>query len=290
MQYIFDRVLPRLDGLVTRALGDRIATFEYPYDPRPRYGHGHPSHPALERAFQSLVPEIRANLQLMGKFGPQLLAIPHDSDAARPHEPHWANGWLPALDAVSLYAAVANGRPGRYMEVGSGNSTKFAARAKRDFAIGVEITSIDPWPRAEIDVLCDEVIRAPLEATDLRIFDDLDSGDILFIDNSHRSFQNSDVTVFFLEVLPNLKPGVIVGIHDIFLPNDYPPSWKRRWYNEQYLLAACLLSRDPGFRVTMPNAFVTGRPDLHQELSPLWAALARQDLHLGGAAFWIVKT
>ena len=66
----------------------------------------------------------------------------------------------------------------------------------------------------------------------------LSAGDMVFIDNSHRAFQNSDVTVFFTEVLPALPAGVAYGIHDIFLPDDYPAGWSDRFYNEQYLLAA----------------------------------------------------
>jgi hypothetical protein len=77
---------------------------------------------------------------------------------------------------------------------------------------------LDPEPRAQIDALCDTSIRRRLEDCDLSMFDQLEAGDILFFDGSHRVFTNSDVTVFFLELMPRLKPGVIVHIHDIFLP------------------------------------------------------------------------
>ncbi len=76
---------------------------------------------------------------------------------------------------------------------------------------------------------------------DLALFRELQAGDVLFIDSSHRCFMNSDVTVLFLEVLPNLPPGVLVQVHDIFIPYDYPREWVERYYAEQYLLSCYLL-------------------------------------------------
>lgn len=112
-----------------------------------------------------------------------------------------------------------------------------------------EITSIDPYPRAEIDQISNLVYRKGVEEIDLSLFDSLSENDIVFFDGSHRSFQNSDVTVFFLEIIPRLKPGVVVGVHDIFLPNDYPPDWLERYYNEQYLLATYILAKGPEFKL-----------------------------------------
>jgi hypothetical protein len=97
---------------------------------------------------------------------------------------------------------------------------------------------------AEIDRLCDSVIRRPLEELDLSIFDDLEPGDFLFIDSSHRTFSNSDVTVVFMDVLPRLRTGVIVHFHDIFWPYDYLPEWANQYYSEQYLLHSYLLGAD----------------------------------------------
>jgi hypothetical protein len=137
-------------------------------------------------------------------------------------KPFWVNGWLPGLDSVSIYTILAKFNPRSYVEVGSGNSTKFAHRAIIDQKLRTHIVSIDPEPRAAIDSLADTTIRKPLEDADLGLFRNLQSGDVVFIDSSHRSFQNSDVTVFFTEILPMLPGGVVYGLHDIFLPNDYP--------------------------------------------------------------------
>ena len=146
-----------------------------------------------------------------------------------------------------------------YVEIGSGNSTKFVARAIADHRLDAEIISIDPEPRAEIDALCDQVLRSPLEHCDLGVFDTLGAGDIVFADNSHQSFMNSDVTVFFCEILPRLARGVIVGIHDIFLPDDYPADWAGRYYSEQYLLACYLLAETRRFDVVLPVHFANAR-------------------------------
>ena len=91
-----------------------------------------------------------------------------------------------------------------------------------------KITSIDPYPRAEIDRLSQVIVRKPFESLKAdQTLADLEAGDMLFIDNSHRVLPNSDATVFFLEWLPKLADGVIVQIHDIYLPWDYPPKHVR---------------------------------------------------------------
>src|SRR5690606_12269248 len=123
---------------------------------------------------------------------------------------------------------------------------------------------IDPYPRANIDSLSDEIIREPLEALESmdRIVDMLRSGDILFIDNSHRVFPNSDAMVCFMEILPYLRQGVIVHIHDIYLPYDYPQFMCDRFYNEQYFLAALLMGDRSRYEVLLPNFFISEDKEL----------------------------
>jgi hypothetical protein len=115
-------------------------------------------------------------------------------------------------------------------------------------------------------------------------------GDILFIDNSHRSFPNSDVTVFFSEVLPALKPGAIWGLHDIFLPWGYPEEWSDRYYNEQYLLQAYLLRGGGDDEILLPVRWAKDQPGL---LGILEALRARKDLFRdlepNGGCFWMQR-
>ncbi|MBI2682477.1 MAG: class I SAM-dependent methyltransferase [Acidobacteriales bacterium] len=202
-------------------------------------------------------------------------------------DPCWINKWLDGLDTLALYGFVAQNKPGTYLEVGSGYSTKVVRRAIRDHGLATRLVSIDPHPRAEIDAICDEVVRQPLEAPDLGVVDRLNAGDILFVDNSHRSFMNSDVTVFFLEILPRLRPGVLVHIHDIYLPYDYMPERAEWYYSEQYLLAASLLAGHANYEIVLPNHFLEHEPELIKAVDPLWAEPHMTGVTRMGASFWL---
>jgi hypothetical protein len=202
-------------------------------------------------------------------------------------EPCWINGWMPALDGVALYGFLVTHKPKLYLEVGSGNSTKFARKAIVDHNLDTKIVSIDPCPRAEINNLCDEVIRKPVEDIDLQVFDRLTSNDILYIDNSHRIFMNSDATAIFLDVFPRLKSGVLVEIHDVMLPYDYPTEWINRYYSEQYLLAAYMLAQGDLFDIILPNTFISHDPELKRILVPLWEKQEMKNVETHGCSFWI---
>jgi hypothetical protein len=186
-----------------------------------------------------------------------------------------------------LYAMMAKYKPSTYVEIGSGNSTKVAFRAKRDHQLSSRIISIDPSPRAEIDSLADQIIRKPFEEIDLSIFSKLKAGDIVFVDNSHRIFPNSDATVFFLDVLPSLPAGVIVHTHDIYLPYDYPQFMCDRFYSEQYGLAAFLLANPDRYHTIMPNYFVSEDEELKQILLPLWEHKAMPVVERHGGSYWL---
>ena len=259
---------------------------DYPVHPVPRYGHGNPPHPELHSLLERGRDDYRGFLQRCLELAESLVSIPVRGDA-RSQEPAWINGFLPGLDSAALYAFLTHGNPERYVEIGSGNSTKFARRAIRDHGLRTRITSIDPEPRADIDALSDDVVRFPLEAVDLGIITSLRAGDVLFLDGSHRCFTNSDVTVAFLEILPRLAPGVRVQIHDICLPYDYPPTYGDRFYSEQYVLAAYLLGGGNGARVLLPNAFVSQDPELDSILDPIWSRPGFGDVERHGSSFWL---
>src|SRR5262245_57771879 len=223
---------------------------------RSRWGHGDATQPQLRgvlgrgRAdYERLLAEIEQRADV-------LRTVRQEHDPKNPLEPCWNNIWFAALDATMLVSFLLARRPKNYLEIGSGNSTMFANHTRHAANLPTIISSIDPRPRAEIDALCHRKIRAPLEDCDVTLFDELSAGDILFFDGSHRVFMNSDVTVFFLEIMQRLKPGVLVHIHDIFLPADYPPDWSQSLFAEQYMLAAMLLCGAPPFRVIFPSYFV----------------------------------
>jgi hypothetical protein len=121
---------------------------------------------------------------------------------------------------------------------------------------------------------------------DLRLFDGVGPGSLVFFDGSHYCLMGSDATVFFMEVLPRLRPGVLVHVHDIFLPHDYPPAWAKRYYSEQYLLAAWLLGGGSGFRIEFPVHFVLHDTPLMNLAEPIFRTLPAQVRRHGGS-FWM---
>ena len=171
-------------------LGQQAVYLEYPYDFKRRWGtSGHSGLLEMisgrEEVFRQHLTEISAYGGLISRFN-------------KPDEPtlDFDNSFMPVLDGLSVVWAAKRAKQ-LYLEIGSGFSTIYARAALNDGGSPAKILSIDPHPRAEIDKLCDESIRTPLEQIDLTLFDRLDAGDSLFFDGSHRSFTNSDVTVFF---------------------------------------------------------------------------------------------
>ena len=207
--------------------------------------------------------------------------------------PRWCNDFMGAMDAISLYSMVKKHNPRLYVECGSGNSTKFVARAIQDHGLRTKIISIDPYPRAEVDTLCHEIIRTPLQHMDLDFFKSLTSEDIFIFDGSHRAFSNSDVTVFMTELLPEFPSGLLYAIHDICLPDDYPDVWvveEQRYYNEQYLLACYLLGGAMGDTIEMPLKFLSFQPDVQQVFASVWGKDAPLEKATPGACFfWMRK-
>ena len=160
--------------------------------------------------------------------------------AEPPPAPRWHQDWFPRLDAAAAYAIVRMTRPRRIVEVGSGHSTRFLARAVRDGSLGTQITAVDPQPRASIRGLALDWRAHPVQAADPALFGSLEASDILFIDSSHQAKPGSDVEFLLGEALPRLAKGVRIHFHDIFLPDDYPDTWAWRRYNEQQAVAALL--------------------------------------------------
>jgi hypothetical protein len=250
-----------------------------------RFGWDLPPHPQLLERLAAHDERYRATLKNFLPLLPRVAAIPaHPSDD--PSEPNWINLSIPALDAIALYGLLVLCRPRRFLEIGSGFSTKFARRAINDYELPTRIVSIDPEPRAEIDSICDEVVRRPLEDLPMDTFADITPEDFVFIDGSHRVFQGSDATVFFTEVLPGLPTGTLVGVHDIFLPADYPTAWLDWYLSEQYLLACWLLGGER-LKIELPMYYIGETPELHGVLAPFWRhpALAGANYH-GGAFFF----
>lgn len=260
---------------------------EYKVSLQPRYGHGLPPHQGL----YDIINEHRAEYQtLLDKalaLKEYIWTIQDQQREQNPKHPCWNNGFLPGLDIIGIYTMIAEFQPKRYIEIGSGNSTKVAYKAKTEHNKELEIISIDPMPRVEMDNLASKIIRAPFEKIDLSVLDSLAANDILFVDNSHRILPNSDAMVFFLEILPRLKRGVILHIHDVYLPYDYPQFMCDRFYSEQYGLAMYLLANPRKFRPLLPNYFIFEDKELSAQIEPIWAHENLQGVERHGGSFWL---
>lgn len=261
---------------------------EYKVMPKPRYGHGKPPHPILNSIIDGGRAEYASLLKGFKKYETALHEIKDSKEESNEDNPTWNNEYLPGLDIVALYSLISEFKPRNYIEVGSGNSTKVARKAIRDNKLSTKILSIDPFPRAQIDQLADEIIRKPFENMDNYkiLFDRLGPNDILFIDNSHRLFPNSDVMIFFLEILPFLKKDVIVHVHDIYLPYDYPQFMCDRFYNEQYMLAMALIANPAKYKILLPNYFVSQDNELSGILETFWSHKSLNNVERHGGSFW----
>lgn len=155
-------------------------------------------------------------------------------------EPRWTQDWFPRLDGAAAYAIVRRTGPRRIVEIGSGHSTRFMARAVRDGGHGTLVTAVDPAPRADIRRLPVAHVAKAVQHADPSVFADLAAGDVLFIDTSHVVMPGSDVDHLFSTILPALPAGVLVHVHDVVLPDDYPADWRWRGYNEQAAVLAWL--------------------------------------------------
>jgi Methyltransferase domain len=269
--------------------GHLVIGADYRYNPKARNWNSSPGIAQLRHIIAEAEPRFCRNLMDFGQYLRELRMISIEPAAQADTEPCWNNIWFSGLDAVSLYGFIARNKPRCYWEIGSGNSTKFASRAIRDHHLETKIVSIDPQPRDEIDAICDRIIRQPLETVNVELFTRFEPTDILLVDSSHRSLQNSDVTVFFTEILPILPSGILFGLHDIFLPADYSDDYIPRFYNEQYLLAAYLLGGAGGDRIELANSYVSFDRVLSSPVGSLFAEPAMFGIEPCGGMFWMTK-
>lgn len=260
---------------------------EYKVALKPRYGHGQPAHPELLKIIDANRATYNSLLNKALSLKEAIWSIQTADKEKVASNPAWNNGFLPGLDIIGIYTLMAAYQPKKYIEIGSGNSTKVAFKAKKEQNLSTEITSIDPMPRAEIDELADKVIRQPFENINLDLLNDLNENDILFVDNSHRILPNSDSMVFYMEILPRLKKGVIVHIHDIYLPYDYPQFMCDRFYSEQYGLAMYLLANPKKYETILPNYFISEDKELTNLIAPIWEHENLKNVERHGGSFWL---
>lgn len=199
-------------------------------------------------------------------------------------EPRFDQEWFPGLDAAAAYALVRRAKPRRIVEVGSGHSTRFLARAISDGGLATELICIDPAPRASLAGLAVDWLPMLVQDAPHGCFTGLQPGDMLFVDSSHVLMPGSDVDRLLNQILPLLGAGTIVHIHDVFLPDPYPKSWAWRNYNEQSAIAALL--QGEAYEVLFASHYLATRQHDRLATSPLAA------LRLGSAfesSLWLQK-
>ncbi len=205
---------------------------------------------------------------------------------------HYNNHSFESGDAEYLYNMVRYFKPARIIEIGSGHSSLLVKNAleynrKESPEYACKHTCIEPYEMPWLEKTGVEVIRKKVEEVDLSFFKNLRKEDILFIDSSHMIRPQGDVLREYLQILPILHPGVIVHIHDIFTPADYPDEWiyGHRFWNEHNLLEA-FLSFNTAFKVIGAVNYLHHH---HREkLAQKCPVLAKQPGREPGS-FWIVR-
>jgi predicted O-methyltransferase YrrM len=200
------------------------------------------------RPLPGLDMQPQRQLALLGRmtFNEEVRAL--GSAQGRAKEYHFGNGSFESGDAEFLYQILRLTKPRRVVEIGSGFSTlvardALAANRLQDPDRQVIHTCIEPFEMPWLETLGVEILRKRVETVPLDFFGNLESGDLLFIDSSHVIRPQGDVLFEYLRILPVLKPGVLVHVHDVFTPRDYPREWvlDRMWlWNEQYLVETML--------------------------------------------------
>ncbi|MEI7871649.1 MAG: class I SAM-dependent methyltransferase [Alphaproteobacteria bacterium] len=232
-----------------------------------------PPYPAIEQLFE----------RHAGAFAEMLDTVDRRAAGIESLKSLTGQSWFPALDAAVAYALVRERKPQRIVEVGSGHSTRILARA--ECGVG-EILAIDPMPRADIVGLPGvRVVPSTLQAAPPDAFDGLRAGDVLFIDSSHILMPGSDVDILLNRVLPRLPAGVLVHIHDIFLPFDYPTVWGWRNYNEQQGVLPLLTSG--AYRPLFSSVWATRR--MGERLAASVVASLPQPAEAMATSLWLEK-
>jgi predicted O-methyltransferase YrrM len=196
-------------------------------------------------------------------------------------------------DADVLYSIIRDKKPGKIIEIGSGNSTLLICQAIRANSqeapsYRCEFVAIEPYPPAYLSPAPAELTRVEakfVQKIDIEEFASLKADDILFIDSSHTVKIGSDTVYELLSILPALAPGVLIHVHDIFTPHEYPETWLRDgrfFWNEQYMLEA-FLSYNKDFEVILPLHAITKKlPELMTELIPSYDTKRHT-----GQSFWM---
>ena len=256
--------------------GYHIRPIHY-YEPLPDFRSITPEQTKRKRDYPALDFRWDEQLRLLGELQPYARDLP---------ESDFSNDYFSGLDAIVYYALIRYLKPRRIIEIGGGYSTRIAGKALAANQSG-RLTCIEPYPEERLNgsAFGVHLVTKRVEELDVSFFSALEANDILFIDSSHTVKFGSDVCYEFLEILPSLKRGVWVHVHDIFFPHDYPAEWlikQRLALNEQYLLEA-FLSFNHDFEIALSNYWL--QLECCNEVARLWPKAV--PMAPGAASFWM---
>ena len=245
-----------------------------------------------DRLLPAIDLNVEEQLALLARLRYEVRAFPFESPGRR--EFHYHNGAFESGDAEFLYSMVRHYRPRHVIEIGSGSSTlvvraALARNAEERPEEACRHVCIEPFEQPWLEDLGVEVVRERVENVAPMLFDVLEAGDILFIDSSHVIRPEGDVLHEYLQLLPRLRPGVLVHIHDVFTPRHYLISWlldEQLLWNEQYLVEA-FLSFNREFRILGAlNYLKHHHPDALGEVCPV---LREEQEHREPGSLWLVR-
>ena len=231
-----------------------------------------------------------AQLQIarnVGTFVDELRDIP-EFPTLNPLGFGWANNFWNNADALVQYGLLRARPPKRVVEIGCGWSSLLLSRAIRVNGVDCQVNLVEPYPNREIFAALPKHWvhhECILQRAKFNIFEELEEGDICFYDGSHCVKTGSDVAWFFFDVLPTLAPGVLIHLHDIFLPDSYPEAWifeRGQTWNEQELLRAFLMYNKQ-FEILIANRY------LWREEPELLDSLYKKVQPAHGCSFWMKK-
>jgi predicted O-methyltransferase YrrM len=228
--------------------------------------------------------------KLVQQFATYYAEMPFQAEKQPNLRYYFENMYYGYTDGTILYSFIRHSKPKRIIEVGSGFSSAVMLDTNELFFNNqVELTFIDPYAERLFSLLTEEdkkrvtVIEKDVQTIPLSTFEQLEAGDILFIDSTHVSKTGSDVNYILFEILPTLRSGVLIHFHDIFYPFEYPKEWVFRGFNwnEDYILKAFLMYNDQ-FHIKLFSEY------LHQHHSQVFAAMPLTYKNKGGN-LWIEK-
>jgi len=206
---------------------------------------------------------IEEQKKLLNDFKKYYDEMPFEAEKKEGLRYYFENSFYSYTDGLMLHCMMRHFKPKHIIEVGSGFSSAVMLDTRDYFKMDTKMSFIEPYPdrlyslMSEKDKADNEVLVKDIQEVPLSFFEKLSENDMLFIDSTHVSKTGSDVNYLFFEILPLLKKGVLVHIHDVFASFEYPKSWvyEGRSWNEDYLLRAFLMYND-SFKIRLFSNYI----------------------------------